>query len=61
MVTRENDPLEGKLDEVIRLLQHILALQLADRGVKQIEIGKHLHVATSTVGKLLKGVKNSDD
>lgn len=50
--------LEKKLDRIINLLQHILALQLASRGVKQIEIGKHIHVATATVGKMLKGVKD---
>lgn len=52
--------LEAKLDAIIGLLQHILALQLAAAGVKQVEIGKHIHVATATVGKLLKGTKNRE-
>ena len=51
---------EEKLDTVIELLQHLLALQLAERGVKQVDIGKHLGVATATVSKLLKGVKRGD-
>jgi predicted transcriptional regulator len=45
---------EKKLDTIIGLLQHLLALQLAGRGVKQTEIGKHIHIATATVSKMLK-------
>lgn len=50
--------LRKKLDTIIGLLQHMLALQLASRGVRQTEIGKHIHVATATVGKMLKGVRD---
>lgn len=50
--------LAKKLDTIIGLLQHMLALQLASRGVRQTEIGKHIHVATATVGKMLKGVRD---
>jgi len=53
-----NAGLEKKLDTIIGLLQHILAVQLAGRGVRQTDIGKHIRVATATVGKMLKGVKN---
>lgn len=49
---------EQKLDTIIGLLQHLLALHLASRGVRQTEIGKHIHVATATVGKMLKGIKD---
>lgn len=49
--------LETKLDTIIGLLQHILALQLADRKISQTDIGKHLHIAKASVGKLLKGIK----
>lgn len=49
-----------QLETIIALLQHILALQLAGRGVTQAEIGKHVHVATATVGKMLKGVRNDN-
>lgn len=52
--------IEKKLDTIIGLLQHLLALQLASRGVRQTEIGKHIHVATATVGKMLKGGKDDD-
>jgi predicted transcriptional regulator len=50
--------LRKKLDTIIGLLQHMLALQLASRGVRQTQIGKHIHVATATVGKMLKGVRD---
>jgi len=52
-----NAGIEKRLDMIVGLLQHILALQLATRGVRRAEIGKHLHVATATVGKMLKGVR----
>jgi hypothetical protein len=50
---------DEKLDTIVRLLQHLLALQLAEKGVKQSEISKHLRVANATVGKLLKGAKHA--
>jgi predicted transcriptional regulator len=50
---------EQKLDTIIGLLQHLLALELAKGGVPQQEIAKHIHVATATVVKLLKGVKRN--
>jgi predicted transcriptional regulator len=53
-----NAELERKLDTIIGLLQYMLALQLAGRGVNQTDIGKHIHVATATVGKMLKGVRD---
>jgi hypothetical protein len=49
---------EKRLDTIIGLLQHMLVLQLAGQGVRQTEIGKHIHLATATVGKMLKGVKD---
>ena len=55
---KDTNGIEEKLDTIIDLLQHTLALQLAARGVKQAEIGKHLHIATAKVGKLLKGVRD---
>jgi predicted transcriptional regulator len=53
-----NDSIDKKLDTILDLLRHILALQLATRGVRHAEIGKHLHVAKATVGKMLKGVRD---
>lgn len=47
----------AKLDEVIALLQHLVALQLSDRGVTQEAIGKSIHVAKATVVKMLAGAK----
>jgi len=57
MDKNSNAALEKKLDTIIGLLQHMLALQLASQGVRQTEIGKHIHVATAKVGKMLKGTK----
>jgi predicted transcriptional regulator len=48
---------EAKLDTIIDLLQHLLAIELSARGVPKQEIGKKLHVATATVVKMLQGVK----
>lgn len=53
-----NAELERKLDTIIGLLQHMLALQLAGRGIKQKDIGKHIHVATGKVNNMLKGVRD---
>jgi predicted transcriptional regulator len=50
---------EQKLDKAIELLKHLLALELARDGVPRQAIAKHIGVATATVGKMLKGVKNN--
>ena len=57
MLRNGNPVIEKKLDSVIELLQHILALELFRAGVTQEVIGKRLHVAKATVVKMLKGVK----
>lgn len=49
--------LEKKLDMAVGLLQHLLALELAREGLPQQAIAKHLHVATASVNKMLKGTK----
>jgi predicted transcriptional regulator len=48
-----------RLDAVIGLLQHLLALELKREGVPQQAIAKHIGIANAAVGKLLKGVKNN--
>lgn len=48
--------LEQKLDVIIGLLRHLLALELARNGVKQALIGKHLQIAKAKVGTLLENV-----
>lgn len=47
---------EDKLDEVIGLLQYLVALELSKAGVPQSTIGKHLHVAKASVVQMLRGV-----
>ena len=54
------DVLSEKLDTVIALLQHLLALELAKGGVTHSDIGKHLKVAKATVGKLLQGYERGE-
>jgi len=49
--------IEQKLDISIGLLKHLLAIELARSGVPYQEIAKHLHVATASVVKMLKGVR----
>jgi hypothetical protein len=51
------DATEQKLDTIIGLLQHLLALELARSGVTQEKIGKHLHVAKVAVVEMMDGIK----
>jgi hypothetical protein len=60
-VKKSHDAIEEKLDAIIELLKHSLAIQLAQSRVKQTVIAKHIRVANAKVGKLLQGVKRSDD
>jgi len=55
-----DDAICEKLDAIHATLQHILAIELAREGVNKAEIGKHLHVAKSTVVKMLKGINKGD-
>ena len=56
-MTKELNPVEEKLDRVIELLQHLVALELSRRGVTHEVIGKNIHVAKAAVGKMLAGIK----
>jgi len=57
MTKETNQTMEKKLDVVIELLQNLLALELSKSGVTQDIIGKRLHVAKTSVVKMLKGIK----
>jgi hypothetical protein len=57
MAKDTNQTIEKKIDVVIELLQHLLALELSKSGATQELIGKRLHVAKATVVEMLKGVK----
>jgi predicted transcriptional regulator len=55
----DNDELiHKKLDAIIDLLRHLVALELSSRGVSRDIIGKRLHIAKSTVVDMLKGIKS---
>jgi predicted transcriptional regulator len=56
-MSKGRDRVEEKLDEVIALLQRLVALELSRRGVTQEAIGKSLHVAKAAIGEMLAGVK----
>jgi hypothetical protein len=48
---------QKKLDTIVELLRHVVALELSKRGVSRDIIGKRLHVAKATVVQMLKGIK----
>ena len=60
MTKNEKSPIEQKLDTIVDLLQHLLALELARSGLTQESIGKHLHIAKATVVKMLRGLKKDN-
>jgi len=57
MPNDNNQIIEKKLDVLIELLQHLLALELSKSGATKKVIAKRLHVATATVVEMLKGIK----
>lgn len=57
MPKKSNQSVDDKLDTIINLLQHLLALELSRGGATQAEIGKHLHIAKASVVKMLAGVE----
>jgi len=48
---------DKKLDTIITILQHLLAIELSKNGMTHDEIRKHLGVGKATVNDMLKGVK----
>ncbi len=53
----ENNKLEKKLDTLIELSRHALAVNLFKAGATQDDICKSLHLGKQTVVEMLKGVK----
>ena len=53
-----NELIQKKLDTIIDLLRHLVALELSNRGVSRDIIGRRLHIAKSTVVEMLKGTKS---
>jgi len=48
--------IEKSLDEIRRLLQHSLAIQLCCSGATQDEISKNLKITKSTINEMVKGI-----
>ena len=51
-----SDSIEKKLDTIIELLKHLVAVELARGGVPQTKIAKRVRLATGTVNKMLQGI-----
>lgn len=57
MKQSESALIAEKLDVVIALLQQIVAMQMAEKGMSRSSIAKKLHLAKATVVDMLKGTK----
>ena len=53
----ENNKLEKKLDTLIELSRHAIAVSLFRGGATQDDICKSLHLGKQTVVEMLRGVK----
>lgn len=49
--------IQQSLDNILKLLQHSIAIQLYYAGASQDEIAKNLRLAKLTVNKMVKGIK----
>ncbi len=47
---------DKKIDKIIFLLQHLIAIELSKGGISQPGISKSLGIRTATVNKMLKGL-----
>jgi len=59
----ENDGqvIEQKLDKIILLLQHLVAVQMYRTGASRVVIRRNLHVAKSTIVDMLRDVEEVAD
>jgi DNA-binding transcriptional regulator LsrR (DeoR family) len=55
--TENEGKISMQLDEIKRLLQHLIAIQLYCGGATQDEIVSNLRIAKATVNKMVKGIK----
>ena len=59
-MAEENEELQKiqkTLEEIKRLIQHSIAIQLYCVGATQDEISKNLRITKPTINKMVKGVK----
>lgn len=49
------------LQELAYIMKYLLAIELKEGGVPQVEIGKRLKIATKKVNQMLRGIKNLKD
>ena len=56
MAEKNNQQLK-KLDRIVYLLEHLLAIQLLKTGLTWTEIAKHMIADKAKINKMLKGIK----
>lgn len=54
---KEHKTLDEKLDRALTLLTQLVAIELANGGVPQAQIGKLLGISTGSTNALMKGYK----
>ena len=57
MEKNNKEIIEKKLDELVQLTKHSIAIQLFINGATMGEISKNLHISTVTLVPMLKGIK----
>ncbi len=54
-------PLEGRLEKVSALLEHLIAVQMYRGGATQPDIAASLHMSVGKVNGLVKGIKTNKE
>ncbi len=57
MVDKNTDNLNKTMNDIKRLLQQMIAIQLYCAGAKQKDIAKNLGLAVGTINGMVKGIK----
>ena len=61
MATNLDTLIVERLDTMVGLLQHLLALELKREGIPQSVIAKHIGIANAAAGALLKGTRKNGE
>jgi hypothetical protein len=60
MASENKESIEKQLNMLIELMQTLVALELSKCGVPQREIGKRLHLRTTRIAAMVKGVTKQE-
>lgn len=52
----KNETSQKEMQQMVNLLQQLLAIELWRGGLSQADIGKRIGIATGSVNKILKGI-----